>query len=77
MTGEMGLQMKSIPGPLPMGGEKRRRWRTGAGAGVGGRWGEREKLNERVGAKLRGVTTTKLVQHSGGRACLQFSPHGC
>lgn len=30
-----------------------------------GVWGEREKLNERDGTKLRGVTTTKLLQHSG------------
>lgn len=35
---EPWLQLKSIPGPLPMGGEKRRRWRTrGRASGVRGR----------------------------------------
>lgn len=43
-----------------MGGEKEEVENRGKGV-----WGEREKLNERDGAKLRGVTTTKLLQHSG------------
>lgn len=41
MTDEASLQLQSIPGPLPVGGEKRRRWGTeGCGGGV---WSEREK----------------------------------
>lgn len=40
-----------------------------------GVWGEREKLNERDGAILRGVTTTKLVQHSGIADGLVSSSH--
>lgn len=63
MTDEASLQLQSIPGPLPMGGEKHRRWRTEGQEGVGGVEGEGD-MNERDGAKLRGVTTTKLLQHS-------------
>lgn len=48
-----------VPGHPPMGGKRRRRWRTEAGSE-----GEREKLNERDRANLRGASTTKLLQQS-------------
>lgn len=82
MTDEASLQLQSIPGPLPVGGEKRRRWGTEGcvcvcmGGGEFGVRGRNEWEGRNITERSHHNKTFAVFRHSR-RACLQFSPHGC